>query len=355
MALVRQRVNPELENDILTAFITNTQFINKAIKWYRPQYLSDYTGIVAQWAIDYWETYREAPGKNIQNIYNVKKEELDLALAQNIDTYLTILTTQYEQKADFNLPYMIDQAHSFFRRKAYEQMFTQGKDLMIAGQVEDAIRLHNAFQGVAQVQSKWENPFDPKVIRQHFADRDDDMYVVLKFLGALGELIGGLEVGWLVAWLGPMKRGKSFWIQETLFRSAIAKNDTAYINLEMIDKGVRDREYRRLTGTTDGDPTGIQFPMFDCYNNQCGECPVSHLRENDITLRMDDAERTQPAWGRPGYEDYEVCTACRDDPDLRENYLPDIWYSIYNQEREYSRKAVETAAGGFSRMFGDRI
>jgi len=355
MALVRQRVNPELENDILTAFITNTHFTEQAAKWYKPAYFSDYTAIIGTWAVDYWQQYREAPGKNIQNIYNVKKDGLDLALAQNIATYLNILNDHYEQRADFNLPHMIDQAHVFFKRRAYEQMFTQGRELVMAGQVDDAITLHNNFQGIAQAHSRWENPLDPKVVRQHFIDREADIHRVFRFLGALGDLVGDLEVGWLVAWLGPMKRGKSFWIQECLFRSAIAKQNTAYINLEMIDKGVRDREYARLTGLTEGTRADIQFPMFDCYYNQCGDCPVSHMRKNGVTLRMDDIGRTKPVWGTAGLENYEVCTACRDDPELVENWLPDMWYSTYNQERQYNRKTIETAAGGFVRMFGDRI
>jgi len=357
MALVRQRVNPELENDILTALIVSTAFVERVVKWYNPKYFTDYTAIVAQWVIEYWQTYRTAPGKYIQNIYNVKKDELEGALSQNISAYLNNLNATYEQAADIHLTYMIEQAHKYFRRKAYEQLYTNGKDLMLAGQVDEAIQLHEQFRDVAQVQSLWENPFDPDVVRQHFADKDADIYSVFRFRDALGQLVGDLEVGWLLAWLGPMKRGKSFWIQESLFRSAVAKQNTAYINLEMIGKGVRDREYARLTGLKEGGlGHNIRLPVFDCYHNQTGECPMASLRTNDIKLRMDGIDAPKPVWGTPGLDEYRICNACRDDAELKKAYYdPDIWYTTYDQKRDYSRKVIETASGGFMRMYGDRI
>lgn len=356
MALVRQRINPELENDLLTALITSPTFIEKVRKWYQPHYFSDYGRIIAQWVMDYWAKYSQAPGKNIQSIFNVEHEKLPHALARNVATYLENLSSTYESASEFNEPYMVEQAQAYFKRKAYEHLFNQGRELVLAGQMDEAVKLHEQFRGVASVTSRWENPLDQRVIRQHFSEMEDDTYTVLNFNGALGQLVRPLERGWLVAFLGPMKRGKSFWIQETLFRAAASRKRAAYVNLEMIPKGVRERQYMRLTGlgnNHNGRP--VQFPLFDCYYNQCGECPVPDMRTNDMTLRRDDADRSLPKWGSSGQEDYRVCTACRDEKELRKHWLPDVWYTWYKPEREFTEETVIKTAAGFMRQYGDRI
>jgi len=354
MALVRQRVNPELENDILTGVITNTSYLSKIVKNYQPHYFSDYGRVIVGWVMDYWDVYHQAPGKNIQNIYNVEAEGLPHGLARNIATYLENLSNTYEDAKEFNVPYLLEQTRVYFRRKSYEYLYTKGRDLILAGQVEEAAKLHESFRDTIASTSQWENPLDQRVIAEHFSNLDDDIYGVLSFRGALGELIGPLERGWLVSFLGPMKRGKSFWLMETLFRMAASRKRVAYINLEMIGKGVREREYTRLTATGKS-MDKVQFPIFDCYYNQCGECPVPKLRTNDMQLRMDDAERTLPKWGSNGLEDYRVCTACRDREDYREHYLPDVWYTWHTPKQTINSGLVRKTAKGFVKMFGDNI
>jgi len=345
--LRRERVYNDVENEVLTAMITSTGFMDKAARWYKPEYFTDYARLIATWAVDYYREYREAPGKHIQNIYAVEKENIKPALAANVATYLENLSNQYEHRADFNLPYMLDTAEQFFKRRGYEHLFSTGRELMMAGRVEDAMRLHADFRAVAKTTSRWENPFDPQTIREHFAT-DPDEYTVLRFRGVLGRLIGPQERGWLVAFMGPPKGLKSFWQQETVFAAVAQRRRVAYINLEMTNRGMREREYKRLTAmpAVQGRYT---LPVFDCYHNQAGTCVLA-TRTGSGTLF--DKEGEIPLYN-VGHQ-WAPCTACRNDPAAEGEYVSAVWYTTVTQ-KEISEDEVLHQARGFQLQFGDRV
>jgi hypothetical protein len=354
MPLDRRIVNADLEDDILTALITNTEFISKVYKQYDSRYFSDYGKTIAKWVISYWEQYKQAPGRNIQSIYNVEHEKLSPDVAHNISTYLSNLNDVFEHAEDVNLDYLLDKSREYFRRKAYETLFSEGMDLVSSGRMDEAEKLHSEFRGVVQATSKWENPFSPKVVGNHFADIESGRHEVLSFRGALGELIGPLEREWLVAFLGPMKRGKSFWLQEAIFQAIVARRRVAYINLEMGTKGIREREYRRISGLPDDNNRIIKLPKFDCYNNQTGKCPLPHMRTNRISLRLKDNDYGLPDW-QDANPRYQVCTVCRGNPELRDSFIPDVWYVPWKARESLRLQTVARSIRGFARNYGDRL
>jgi hypothetical protein len=331
--------------------ITSTAFMDKAVRWYQPEYFTDYARLIADWCVKYYQEYRQAPGKHIQNIYAVEKEDIKPALAANVATYLQNLSAQYEERAEFNLEYMADTGMDFFKRRGYEHLFTTGRELMMAGRIDDAMQLHHEFRSVAKHTTGWENPFDPGVIREHFS-ADEEAYVVLRFRGALGQLLGPQERGWLIAFMGPPKGGKSFWAQETMFAAAVQGKRVAYINLEMTKRGMKGREYKRLTAMPDNQGRYI-MPVFDCYHNQSGECTLA-TRLGTGTIMNDKGDVQQYHVGNPVSERWTPCTECRNDPAAREEYSSAVWYSTMTQ-KGLSEEEVMHQAKGFQLQFGDRI
>ena len=352
MVLRQQPVYKTAEDEILTAMIASTAFMDHAMAWYRPEYFTDYAQIIAGWVVRFFNEYRQAPGKTIQNIYTVEKENIPPALAANVATYLTNLSTEYERQTEFNLTYMLDIAQQYFKRRSYEYLFTTGRDLMRAGRVDEAIALHDDFTGVVQATSGWENPFDPKVIQSHFM-ADDEAYHVLNFRGALGQLIGPLERNWLVAFMGPMKRGKSFWCEESIFAALAMQKKVAYINLEMPNRTVRTREYKRITGLPER-ANRVIMPQFDCYLNQTGVCNLPE-RKGIGTLMVDN---NVPKY-TPGHP-WKVCIYCRENKALikqlyaRDFFAPTIWYSHVNR-LGMDVKAVLREAKGVEVMYGANL
>ena len=354
MPLIRKRANPELEDDLITAMITSTEFIREVRGMYDKNYFGDYAQSISQWVIRYYDQYNAAPGLNIQNIFNVEKEQLNPALRNIIATYLGKLSNDYESRNDVNIPYLIDCARDYFRRKAYENFFNAGRDLIIAGKDQEAIQLINKFKAISKQIDGWDVPLQKSAIIDHYANMDSNTDVILKYRGVLGNAIGPLERDWLVAFLGPMKRGKSFWLQETAIRAMVNRKNVVYVNLEMTKRGVQNRLYTRLLGTHPDLPKFVQLPVFDCYLNQCNECPIPDLRKNDVTLRSNDVLREKPHWSNPGHGDYRPCTSCRNDPTLRKYYVTDSWFVKYTSE-SFAESRIVNTADRFIHQFGDRI
>jgi len=351
--LRRTRINADIENEILTALITNSQFISKVCKMYKEDYFSDYGRILCKWVFDYWNTYQEAPGKNIDTIYSFEKESLKPAIAESIEAYLETLSNAYTGD-DLNVNYMVEKARVYFRRKAYERLFDTGKNLMSLGRVENAVKVLGEFIDVAGTTNNWCNPFDSSYVTDYLFDLEEATNVLFRLKGALGDLVGPLERGWLVAILGPMKRGKSYWLQEILFQAAVHKKRVAYINLEMLPHGVSGRLFSRLLGVGLSTPERVRYPIFDCRHNQRDTCPVSKFRQNDIALVSGEDYRL-PKWDTPGLGDYRACSVCRESDELKRYYVPEVWYTWFTPKREFSRHSLTRNVRQFTRHYGDRI
>lgn len=351
MALQQQPVYRTQEDEILAAMIGSTPFMSRAAAWYKPEYFKDYAQLIAGWVMEYYRQYKEAPGQTIQHIYTIEKENIPPAMAVNVATYLSNLSTQYGNNG-FNLDYLLDTARKFFRRRSYEYFYSTGRDLIRAGRVEEAITLHDDFRNVIQATSGWENPFDEKVINDHFRE-DLSEYQVLSFRGVLNELIGPLERSWLVAFMGPMKRGKSFWCEEAIFAGLSQQKRVAYINLEMPGRAVRTREYKRITALPERNSRYV-LPQFDCLLNQTGVCVLPERTGGGILVQDD-----QPPQYTPGHP-WRVCTYCREHRSEirqkynRNSYAAAIWFSHVNK-LSLNPGAVHKEAQNLKMLSGDHL
>lgn len=353
MALRQLPVYKSAEDDILTAMIASTSFLEQVQGAYRPEYFVDYARLIADWVFAYWRDYRQAPGRTIQNIYNVEQANVPAAIAENVATYLGNLSTQYEQTATLNIPYLVNSAQEFFRRRSYEYLFNAGRELIQAGRLDDAIQLHTDFRGTMADTSRWENPLDPAVISEHFS-QDPHEFQVLQFHGKLGHLVGPMERSSLVAFMGPMKRGKSFWCEESIFAGISQHRRVAYINLEMPGRSVKQREYKRITGLPDRAGYFV-LPQFDCMLNQTGVCNLP-CRMGTGILRVGNAPMPHYSAGHP----WAACTYCRENRREilrtygRNSYQAAVWYSRIARQAVDS-VTVQARAADYMMLYGDNL
>jgi hypothetical protein len=323
--------------------------MDRAVGWYKPEYFSDYAQLIAGWVVEFYQQYRQAPGETIHHIYTIQKENIPPAMASNVATYLANLNGYPH---NFNLEYLLDNTREFFKRRSYEYLFNQGRELVKAGRLDEAIQLHEDFRAVARATSKWENPFDTEVINAHFRE-DNSEYQVLKFRDALGELVGPLERNWLVAFMGPMKRGKSFWCEESIFAGLAQQKRVAYINLEMPDRAIRRREYKRMTALPDL-PAVYYMPKFDCILNQYGGCTMVERTGGGVLIHGNEAPNYMP--GHP----WKVCTFCRDNRLYikktygHNKYEPAVWYS-YTNKLAITADAVLKEAANAKMLLSDNL
>jgi hypothetical protein len=191
--------------------------------------------------------------------------------------------------------------------------------------------------------TNWFNPFEQSNISQVFNNDDSDK--LFKFSGVLGDMIGYLERDWLVAFMGPMKRGKSWWLQELAITSILSGLKVAYFSLEMNKKAMSKRIYKRITAlrTMAG---AYKFPVFDCYSNQTNMCRKKE-RSCSCGISKDDKQK----FNRP--TNYEPCTFCKENG--LESYIQTVYYKELVQKEDMDAEAVNKKIKNFNLQYGDNL
>ena len=208
MTFTRHEVlSGDIEKRIVTGLIVDNKFCREAVPILRPKYFQiDYTRKVAQWVADYWKKYKKAPGKDIQAIFQAEEKILKPAEAGIIEEFLKEISSQYENDVNFNAEYLLDQTYKYSESRSYEILKDQIEGSLLQGKLDKAAEAIRGFNKVARETSRWVNPFDKAEVDKTLDDDASDN--LFRLPGALGELIGTLKREWLIAVMGPMKRGK---------------------------------------------------------------------------------------------------------------------------------------------------
>lgn len=265
----RKKVWKEEERNIVIGMITNSEFLKQIQSIYKPEFLTlDYARTVSIWCSDYFKRYGEAPFEDIQSIYTVKKDSiLDETKAEEIGTFLGSLSDSFVDKK-YNIEYNIDKAVSYFKEANLDLLmervngFKKLKDYARAeAEIANYVRVEkNQSQGV-DVYS------DQDAVINAIRDESSE-HVLLHLPGALGTFIRPWRRGDFVAFVGPAKRGKSYWLLEIAYLCALAGLNVAFFSFEMPEPKMLMRFYQRLTGQPmpegeDVKKVKVIYPSFD--------------------------------------------------------------------------------------------
>lgn len=348
----RTTVDTDIEEQILTGLIVSTKVCRELRDVIKPEYFEiPWSRVLATWVMDYYTQFNAAPERNVQDIYNVERENLPEETADLLAAFLQNLSTTYEnQTTGLNEDFLIARAITHFRNRNIDLTLEEVQSLRRIGRNEEAeLRLMQHCQ-VARVVGGWVNPFSQEFIDNYYESLDahgNNENVVFQFPGDLGRLLGPFETGWLVGILGPMKRGKSFWLEECAILSAIARKPTAYISLEMNNNTNAERLFKRITAMGDNGGNYL-YPVADCQKNQSNEC---HLPQRTCRTRLLDDTNQKPAFA-DAPPAYTACAVCRTtEPDL---YVADSWLTIV-ERKTLSERAVRSGARGFVLRYGSNM
>lgn len=347
----RRSVDNEIEEQIITGMITSTAICRGVQPIIKPEYFEiPWCQILAEWVVDYFSQFGAAPEQHIQDIYNTEAQDLQEDAAELMSLFLQNLSDRYSNGGiDLNEDYIVSRAADYFRTRNIDLTLEEVTSLRSLGRNDEAeLRLMQHCQ-VSKAVGGWVNPFDPKFIDNHFEVLEDDAQtpIVFQFPGELGRLIGPFETGWLVGILGPMKRGKSYWLEESGIQSVMGRNPTAYISLEMNNRSNAKRLFKRITAMADAGGNYL-YPVADCQKNQTSEC---HLPQRSCRVRLLDEGNQKPAFADAPPE-YKPCNVCREEhPDI---YVADHWLTQLECKR-INRRAVHNKARGFQLRYGNNL
>lgn len=326
-----------IERQIAIGMITNTPFVREIEQIYRPDFLAlPYVKTVVGWCLDYYQRYKEAPGRHIQDIFIAHRQgSLDPAQADLIETFLAGLSDEYEQAETFNVQYVSDKAEKHFRQQALDNLRKQLATSIVGGRIEDGEALVADFNRIVRHQSVGVDPISNTEEVVKALDDTQKGDTLFSMPGDLGRMIGPFERGHLVAILAPMKRGKTWWLQEIALRGLFSGYNVLFVSLEMTKRQMIRRMYHNLCALPSKRwaTEGFVIPVFDCKENQYNLCDKISRKCN--TGIMDDGDKLI----YPVPKQYKPCTACRGERE----YKATAWHRVQEFTALDAIKAVKKA------------
>ena len=301
--LRRRKIDSSTEKHILTAMIVSTQFLQEVSHLINYDYFQNsYIRKVVRWCVEYFEKYEVAPFEDITHIFRNKKIELGEEDSDLVEKLLTKISEKYAFNSGINVPYTVDQALLFFKKRELEITNSNISILLDKNDIDGAEDQINGFAKISKVTSGWVNPFEERYVEEIFRNEEK----MFTFPGALGKFMGPCDRGWLVAVAAAFKKGKSFFLQEFAIQAMLQRLKVAFFSLEMYRGASNERLYKRLTGTGDEGGDSI-YPCFDCRHNQDGSCNKPQ-RTNKLPLLQNG---NKPEFN-PKMK-YRPCTICREE------------------------------------------
>ena len=343
--LNRKKVSTNIEKRIVTGLIVSKEYLQEVYQLIDLSYFQNsYTAKIAEWCLDHYSYYEEAPFATIQDIFNLEKPKLQEEDSELISFLLSDISKKYQLGDGINVPYLIDNTVDFCKTRELEITAGNIQVLLGRGDIAGAEEQVSNYRNVQRLTSNWVNPFDEEEIYKTFLEMDTDFF---KFPGVLGDFVGPLERGWLIGLSGAFKAGKTWFAQEFGVIGLLNGLRVAFFSLEMNEKQMKERLYRRFTAA--GDKAGEHlYPVFDCRNNQDGTC---NLPRRTQLLTLVDADGNKPSFDKDN--PYRVCAVCRELKvgNGREEYQGSTWFEVLERP-EFSAYESEHVMRAFRKQYG---
>ncbi len=312
----------DIEKRLLISLITDTGFCHEILPILDKEYLSnDYSRQIHRWVASHFEEFGKAPGKAMLDIYHnkgagIKEETRDVigTVLEHLSSMETIPDTDHSIKL----------AKDYLSSKLIELTARTAQEHIDRGHLTDAQDMMSNYVGIKELDGGVENNWtDAELTASSLnkmfypADAED---VLLTFPGKKGEFMGPLEKGWLVSYLAPMKRGKTFMLADDAMWAARMRINTLFVSLEMSDADMNRRAVSTLTGMANVPPGNRMIPIFDCLKNQVGGCGNPLRPKNNRAIEGIDGDNPEKIDYMGLYRKHprhNVCTICRGTKDFQ--------------------------------------
>jgi len=242
------------ERTILTALIVHDQVLAKvhaAMAGEKEPFKNRWSNLIAEWCFAHFEKYKKAPRRAITERFSEYAEtSKDQDAVDLMGSFLDKLNTEHDQLAEeMNAQYLIDTASSFFQKVRLERLAQTITDSIAAGDIERAQLCFDEFTPAAFAASDWSDPFSIAEIKDAFDRTSDERNILIPLPGDAGTFLSPhLKEGGFISFVGPDKRGKSFWLMEMAWQAIRARRRVLYYALGDMDKQeVQMRLYSRIS------------------------------------------------------------------------------------------------------------
>lgn len=242
------------ERTILTGMVVSTSVLSRiALKWKSEGlFRSTLSNIVGGWCVKYFQRHSKAPGKDVVNLFSrwAQDREGDQDTVKLVQKYLESLSGEYSRlRKSINSEFVLDLAGEHFNSVYLEKLGEYIQGCKDSGKVEDAWKkvqqAHKVEIGVGAGIDVFQNAAE---MRDSIEGQQDS--VLFRYPGALGRFFGdSLEREGFLAFLGPEKRGKTWWLIDLAWRAMLQRKRVAFFEVgDLSKKQLLRRFYTRALG-----------------------------------------------------------------------------------------------------------
>lgn len=250
------------ERRILTGLIVDPILLaNVAEKWNGDLFNSKWSNIICKWCVDFYRQYGAAPDKAIEGLFESwAGRTKDTETVDLVEKFLRKLSGDYESLADeSNSDYLIDRAAEYFNRVKIDRLSEALQGDISSNDVEAALKKVQGFDRVEMGQGAAVDVLqNEQALRDAFEKRSETL---IKYPGALEAFFGtALERDGFIGFMGPEKRGKTFWLMDVAWRAMTQRNRTAFFAVGDMSEHQMLRRFATRASRRPLDPRKIQYP-----------------------------------------------------------------------------------------------
>jgi len=260
----RQKVESGLEKRLITALITSSEFASQASLHLDPRLIrSSHLRQVAEWCLDYHREYREAPGQQIESIYQSWSEDNDdEGLVDSVHDLLSSLSGEYSENG-VNVPYLLDQLGNWITKQKLTKLRDDLSYHLTQGDREAAEDSVLGYHSTQVGQGVGVDPLTDRGVWQRAFQ--DPAKPVIQFPGLAGKFLdSAMTRDALIAIQGPEKRGKTAFCLEIAYQALRQRRRVAFFEVGDLSEA---QFIRRLGMRVSGRPI---------WRSQCGTIEIPY-------------------------------------------------------------------------------
>lgn len=238
------------ERRILIGMIVDQTVLARiGTKWKGRMFRSKWANLIASWCLKYHAKYNEAPLRRIESLYErwsgKTRDKNNVTL---VGKFLDSLSEEYEQmQEESNSDYIIDLAGSYFNRIQMERLIDEAQEDIDVGDTDQAHQKLSAYNQIELGVGEGVNVLQDKdAIIEAFESKKEPL---ISYPGDLGVFFGdAMERDGFISFMGPEKRGKSFWLLDVAFRAFVKRKRVAFFEVgDMSQNQIMRRFMERIS------------------------------------------------------------------------------------------------------------
>lgn len=289
----REKINTLNERDLLTGLITSDEFCREITPVLVPRQLEiEYARILAGWIKDYFDKYKVAPQRNIMKLYRARIDEIsDESLQENILAFIKNLDENYDEKKISNVEFSINQSISYLKKRSLNDLVENMSANLSIDDIDKVESLLTKYKCVEPSETSGISLLhDSENIADSFLNENTLLYEID---GAYGKVIGKIHREDFIAFLAPMKRGKTFHLINVGVEAMKNGLKVLFISMEMSEEEITKRVWTSLSGQLPEDKEDIDYPYFVENDESEKQWKIEHKKINRKAVDVSDITKKQ--------------------------------------------------------------